>query len=59
MKKFLFGLIGLVAVAVAALLVVPDLWDWNAYKPESKWFGCGSFGTADLRFLMAVGTHLT
>ena len=34
MKKFLFGLIGLVVVAVAALLVGPGLWDWNDYKPE-------------------------
>ena len=34
MKKFLFGLIGLVVIAVAALLVGPGLWDWNGYKPE-------------------------
>ena len=34
MKKFLFGLIGLVVIAVAALLVGPGLWDWTAYKPE-------------------------
>jgi len=34
MKKFLFGLIGLVVIAVAALLVGPGLWDWNGYKSE-------------------------
>ena len=34
MKKFLFGLVGLVVVVVAALLVGPGLWDWNGYKPE-------------------------
>ena len=34
MKKFLFGLIGLVVVAVAALFIGPGLWNWNDYKPE-------------------------
>ena len=34
MKKFLYGLIGLVVITVAALLVGPGLWDWNGYKPE-------------------------
>ena len=34
MKKFLFGLVGLVVVVIAALLVGPGLWDWNGYKPE-------------------------
>ena len=34
MKKFLFGLVGLMVVVVAVLLVGPGLWDWNGYKPE-------------------------
>jgi uncharacterized protein involved in outer membrane biogenesis len=34
MKKFLYGLIGLVVVVAAILLVGPGLWDWNGFKPE-------------------------
>ena len=34
MKKFLYGLVGLVVVAVAVLLVGPGLWDWDSFKPE-------------------------
>jgi uncharacterized protein involved in outer membrane biogenesis len=34
MKKFVYGLIGLVVVALVVILVGPGLWDWNDYKPE-------------------------
>ncbi len=34
MKKFSAILIGLIVVAVGAVLVVPGFIDWNAYKPE-------------------------
>ncbi len=34
MKKILGFLIGLIVVAVIAVLIVPGFVDWNAYKPE-------------------------
>lgn len=34
MKKVLFGVLGLLAVLVAAVLVAPGLVDWNDYKGE-------------------------
>ncbi len=34
MKKFVYGLVGLVVVVLAVILVGPGLWDWNGYKPQ-------------------------
>jgi uncharacterized protein involved in outer membrane biogenesis len=34
MKKLGYGAIGLVVLAIAAVLVVPSLVDWNDFKPE-------------------------
>ncbi len=34
MKKFLIGLVVLVALALAAILIGPSFVDWNKYKPE-------------------------
>ena len=34
MRKFLYGLVGLVVVVVAAAWIVPGLIDWNGFKPD-------------------------
>ena len=34
MRKFVYGLIGVVVLLSAGLLVLPNLIDWNAWKPE-------------------------
>ena len=34
MKKLAYGLLGLVALLAGAVLILPDLIDWNAYKPQ-------------------------
>ena len=34
MRKLLYGLIGIVVVAVLAALVVPSFIDWNSYKSQ-------------------------
>lgn len=34
MKRILWGFVGLIGLLCAAVLVVPNFIDWNAYKPE-------------------------
>ena len=34
MKKLIYGFLGLVALLAGAVLILPDLIDWNAYKPQ-------------------------